>query len=485
MPTVTLAPWQMAALYNPYMHFAMWGGVAVGKTFTGSQFAIFHFINHPDKTGLIAANNHDQLSQATLRELFYWLDAYSLEYVVDRLPPPTWGIARKFKTYRNILSVRNPRNGQVSHAFIRILSDADALRGIEISWYWLDETRDTPDDTHKVILSRLRETDYMKGLITTTTNGEDWAYQRFVRGARRNDFLYGSMHVPTIESVKAGIISQEYYDSMARSYSPLYAAQELEAQHVNVAGGRAYYAAGSHNVRRAAPWGDLAPDRGRPLIVGCDFNFSPAPCIWMIGQTGPDLVGPNGEYYGAMIHWFGEIAEVEMSSAGMAIILMQRYPGFFYRVYGDTSGGVGTTSNAGVTDYDQIAIEFQKAGAPYSIDYFQSDEGQNPKVRSRVENMNRLFKNALGEVAQTYDAQACPHFHDDCKMVGWRSTTASGRGKLSDGGDSQRTHATDAAGYAVYKIFPPTSVFRVGTAVASTVRQEYGLIDRNGGQWIG
>lgn len=450
-----------------------------GKTFTGSQFAIFHFINYPELTGLIGSNNHDQMSQATLRELFYWLDAYGLEYVVDRIPPQQWSVPRKFKTYRNILSVRNPRNGKVSHAFVRILSDADALRGIEISWYWLDETRDTPDDTHKVVLSRLRESDYMRGLITTTTNGEDWSYQRFVKGARRNDFLYGSMHIKTIESVKLGIITNEYYESMARSFSPLYAAQELEAQHVNVLGGRAYYAAGAHNQRRKAPWGEEFPNRDRPLVIGCDFNFSPAPCIWMIGQCGPDFFGPKGEYWGSMIHWFGEIAEPEMSSTGMAMTLIQRWPEFYYRIYGDCSGGVGTTSNAGVTDYDQIALAMQSVGANYSIDYFQSDEHQNPKVRNRVENMNRLLKNALGEVAMTYNPTTCPHFHDDLKIVGWKPTTQSGRGKLSDGGDYLRTHASDGAGYAAYKLFPPSSHFRVGTSVASPIRSEYGLIENN------
>jgi hypothetical protein len=450
-----------------------------GKTYTGAQFAVFNFINHPDKTGLIASNNHDQLSQATLRELFYWLDAYGLEYVVDRIPPAAWGVPRRFKTYRNILSVRNPRNGKVAHAFVRILSDADALRGIEISWYWLDETRDTPEDTHDVVISRMRESEYKKGIITTTTNGEDWSFRRFVKGARRNDFLYGSMHVKTIESVKLHIIDQSYYDSMARSYSPLKAAQELDAQHVNLLGGRAYYTAGSDNTRSIAPWGDAVPNRERPLIVGCDFNFSPAPCIWMIGQIGPNVFGPNGEHFGSMIHWFGEIAEPEMSSAGMAMILINRYPEFFYRVFGDCSGGIGTTSNAGVTDYDQIASVFQQARVGYSIDYFQSEESQNPKVKARVENMNRLFKNALGEVRMTYNKDSCPYFHDDIKIVGWKTTTQGGRGKLSDGGDHLRTHATDAAGYAVYKLLPPTANFRVHESVPSPIRSEYGLFDQN------
>ena len=30
-----------------------------------------------------------------------------------------------------------------------------------------------------------------------------------------------------------------------------------------------------------------------------------------------------------------------------------------------------------------------------------------------------------------------------------------GKARLSDGGDVQRTHASDGAGYAVYKLLPP------------------------------
>lgn len=478
MPAVKLFPHQMAAVFNPYTHFAMFGGIAVGKTLSGSHFAIHHFINHHEKTGIIAANDYNQLSQATLRELFYWLDAYGLEYVIDRIPPREWALKRAFKSYKNILSVRNPRNSKVAHSFTRVLSDPDALRGIEGSWYWLDESRDTPESSFSVLLGRLRETkDYVKGFISTTTNGEDWVYQKFVKGARKHDRLFGSMHIPTKEMVNNGFHSTEWYEAMARSFSPLYAAQELDAEHVNVAGGRAYYAANQNNKRAKAPWGESVPNRERKLIVGCDFNFSPAPCIWMVGQMGPSIYGPNGEYFGQMIHWFNEISETEMSSAGMAQILVSRFPGFFYRVFGDCSGGVGTTSNAGVTDYDQMALVFQKNAVSYSIDYFQSDESQNPKVKNRVENMNALFCNAMGEIRQTYNPMTCPHFDEDVRYVGWKATTQAGRGKLSDGGDYQRTHATDGAGYACWKILPPTSRFALVPSVPSQVRKESGLLD--------
>lgn len=454
-PDASFANWQFAALNNPYDHFAMFAGVATGKTYTGAHWSIDHFDAMPQNTGFIGANTYDQLSQATLRELLFWLDHYGYEWVIDKAPPAVWGGKKRFKSYSNILSVLI--DGVIAHAFTRVLSNWDALRGVEFSWYWLDETRDTPQDAHDVILSRMRESAYARGLITTTTNGEDWAYRRFVLG-NDGSGLYGSMHVPTIRSVEAGIITRAYYDTMLKSYSPLLAEQELEAKHVNVKGGRAYYAFSELNRKRRAPWGDRFPNPDRPLIIGCDFNFQPAPCVWMVGQVGPEFYGPSGEYFPECVHWFGEISDTEISTRQMALRVLSQYPGFFYEIYGDMSGNQGTTSNAGETDFHQIGEELADAGALYSIAVEQVDAKQvktNPRVRNRVENMNARARNALGEIRQTYNPEACPLFDGDVRMVGWKPNVLQGRGKLDDGGDKQRTHASDGAGYAIWRKFPP------------------------------
>lgn len=466
-PTVNikLKPWQQYAAFSGNQHMAMIGGVGSGKTYTGSQYSILKFLAHPEKTGLIGANDYNQLSQATLRELFYWLDEYQLEYVVDCRPPKTWGAKKMLKTYKNVLSVKIGKH--TAHAFIRVLSNPDSMRGIEISWYWIDESRDTKQYAHDMILGRLRESELAEGLVTTTANGEDWVHSRFVR-ARAGQRLYGSMHVKTIDAVRAGVLTQSYYDTLRATYSPLMAAQELEAEHVNVHGGRAYYAAGAWNRLVRAPWGDKYPSAQRPIIVGCDFNFQPAPCVWVVGQVGPDMYGPNGEYWGNSIHWFREIASVQTSTETMTMMLATQFPGFFYRIYGDSSGKRGTTSNAGETDYNKIANVLSDEGAMFTIDVEQS----NPLVKNRVENMNALYKNAMGLVRQTYDPSGCPLMDADVRMTGWKKQlTITGQGKLDTGGDPQRTHATDGAGYACWKLFPPGRKGRIIETNKSGIRQ--------------
>ena len=451
MRFIPLAPYQRAAVFSPFKHLALFGGVGLGKSCTGSHFAIRMVLENPGNTGFIGANSHDQLTQATLRELFYWLDHYGIEYVADRLPPPAWGYQRAFKTYRNIITVRTGE--KPTHIFIRVLSKGEPLRGLEFSWYWIDETRDTPKNTHDIILSRLRESAAIRGLVTTTTNGQDWCYDRFVARSSRLSALYGSMHVPTSEAVRYGTITNDYYQDMLASYSPLMAEQELFARHVNVLGGRAYYASGEYNRKGRSPWGDRIPDPNRPLVVGCDFNYAPAKMMWMVGQTGPsDGLGPYRLPWDQHLHWFGELAESEISSEGMALRLLTQYPGFFYQIYGDASGARSTTSNAGEYDYAQIGHTLLENRCEYTMDYDQS----NPLVRNRVEAHNAMLKNAIGQTRLTYDPQACSNYDADMRLVGWRKTVGfGGRAKLDDAGDIQRTHASDGGGYAIYKLFPP------------------------------
>lgn len=465
MPKVKLAPYQFVAMVNPFTHFAMLAGVGVGKSYTGSHFAIKMIREHPELTGFIGANTYDQLSQATLKEFFYWLDAYGgFEFVSDRKPPPDWKPPFKLKKYANTVHVRNKKTGQVTLIFTRVLAKGDKLRGIEFSWYWIDETRDTPRNTHDVILSRLRESEFVKGLITTTPNGRDWVYERFkpIMGNR----LYGSMHVKTEESVRYGIIPQAFYDALRATYSPMMAAQELDAMHVNVNAGRAYYTASDKNRTRRAPWGDTHPDPSRPLIIGCDFNYSPAPCVWVVGQNGP------AEYHDN-IHWFEEISGVERSTVDMARTLGTRFGDFFLRIFGDVSGGKGTTSNAGEHDYAQINQTLSAMGVPFSIDFDQA----NPLVRDRVENMCRMLYSASGEILMTYNPELCPLFDLDMNTVGWRQPKGygSGKGKLDSGGNVNATHASDAGGYAVYKVNPPKVRQQIIESVPSSIRSEYGL----------
>jgi phage terminase large subunit-like protein len=451
-----LLPWQRGAIQSPYTHTCLFGGIGSGKSFTLSHFVIDRILREPAQTGIIGANSHDQLSGATLRELFHWLEEYRIPFVINRMPPAKWNVTRAFKSYNNVLTIFNPWTRKASHAFTRILSDPDALRGLTASWFGLDESRDTPENTFDVLLGRLRESENIRTLICTTTNGYDWVWRRFVRDRDRNSKLYGCYRVTTVDAVNAGVIPETFLQTLLASYSPLLAEQEIYAKHVNTRSGRAYYQAGPWNRAKR----ELDPTA--PLIIGCDFNFSPAPMVWVVGQIGDD---------GESLHVYAELSGRERSTREMTRMLIDAFPGYFFRIFGDASGRRGTTSNAGEDDYAQISQELDDAGISYTIDV----DPANPLVKDRVENVNRLLKNALGEVALTYDADRCPLLAEDLEMVGWKDARDKRYGKLDDGGNVNLTHASDALGYALYRLFPPRRAMRMLGGIGSAIREEYGL----------
>lgn len=429
---VDLCPWQVEALQTHIRHFALFGGVATGKSFTGSMFAIQNMIAHPELTGFIGANTYDQLSQATLAELFTWLDKFEIPFVIDKKPP--WK-CRFFKDYNNILSCLIGSN--VAHIFTRVLQEGNPLRGLQFSWYWCDETRDTPENTHDIILSRCRESkDWIRGLVTTTTAGENWVWRRFVKNA--DGKLYGHTKARTEESMRYGIVTKDYYDTMRAAYSVRMAAQELDCDFVEVAEGRCYYSAEGSNHR----WG-YVPDQALPLVVCMDFNYSPAPCVWEIGQL-MDFEGREG------VHWFDELAFTEVSTREMANRLAHRWGTFNLVICGDASGVRGTTSNAGESDFAQIEDELTEQGVSFEINV----DNSNPRIKDRIENVNRLLRNAKGEISMTYDPDACPLLADDMKKVVWKN------GKPS--GSVTQTHGSDAIGYGCMKLLPNPVLSKLG-----------------------
>ena len=448
---INLLPWQTAAIWAPFTHTAFFGGVSTGKTYTGAHFAIYNIETRPDCTGFIGANTYDQLSQATLRELLYWLDEYGYDWVIDKRPPAAWTAQRRFKKYSNVLSVLVPtENGPVvCYVITRVLGQGNPLRGIEFSWYWIDETRDTPKNTHDIILSRMREggpIGYRRGLVTTTTNGEDWTHARFVLGS--DGKRYGSLHVATEKSVKAGIVSSDFYEDMLASYDDMVARQELFAEHVNTAGMPAYRAYSEANERTSSPFSNdgavFSPYL--PVVVGLDFNVNPM--CWTIGQ-----------YNARRAYWFDELNIPNTNTQECAPILVEKLLAIgipktklHVILIGDATGKSRNTK-ATESDYMIIGMALDLAG----ITWENQTPASNPPVKQRVNNFNAHCKAADGTVRLWLHPDRCPNLRRDCL-----NTVFKADGVLDQVHDKSLTHATDGVGYVLEVLDPIRADGHVG-----------------------
>ena len=119
----------------------------------------------PDSTGFIGANFYDQLNTSTLfRIREYWKSVGIIEYdkesctygqyVIGKRPPLHFNTkTHNFKSYDNIISFVN---GAV--IFVGSMDNAKSHEGKELSFAFLDETKDTEEsDVKEIIVGRLRK----------------------------------------------------------------------------------------------------------------------------------------------------------------------------------------------------------------------------------------------------------------------------------------------------------------------------------------
>ena len=235
-------------------------GVGSGKSFIGSHWAKEKIISEPKSRGFIGANTYNQLRNATLATFFGVLDEHNFRY--------------KYNQQRNIIDV----NGTIIYAYS--LDNYQNIRGIEIGWGWLDETRDTPREAFDVVLGRLRDKRAKKLELRLTSSpcGYNWLY----------DYFAGPNKKPGYEMVQGSTFDNpylppSYVESLRDSYDDKMYQQEVLGQFVTTGVGQVYYSFNRlRNVR------ELERDPKYPLMIGMDFNINPMSAV-VFQCVGPEI----------------------------------------------------------------------------------------------------------------------------------------------------------------------------------------------------
>jgi predicted phage terminase large subunit-like protein len=117
--------------------------------------------------------------------------------------------------------------------------DPERLRGLNLSYFLLDEAREFPDKTiFEVLLGRLREGDHQFWAMASTTKGRNWMYdlvtqeglaRAFETGTEAND----NCSVVIQASSENSFLPRAYLDELTARYSSQLAQQELFGQIVD------------------------------------------------------------------------------------------------------------------------------------------------------------------------------------------------------------------------------------------------------------
>lgn len=179
----------------------------------------------------------------------------------------------------------------------------------------------------------------------------------------------------------------------------------------------------------------------RPLCLILDFNVEP-------------LIGLVGQREQRLFRFLRELALDEGSVPELVEWFRSIYPthsGELW-VYGDASGKT-RTAQTGESDYRILLNAFRGYGPPVRLKVPEA----NPLVKDRVNAVNRALRNEYGEIGVEVDP-TCKELIADFEQV-----LVDGRGgikKTSNRRDSyfRRTHASDGAGYWIFKEEPVTVV---------------------------
>lgn len=214
--------------------------------------------------------------------------------------------------------------------------------------------------------------------------------------------------------------------------------REMELDFTTVSGSPAYPAFTDLNLRN-----DLIYNESCPLCLCCDFNVEPM--IWEIAQVirVDDWDIPL---------FIDEIMLSPASVEDMVDEFRNRYPAHPAElwIYGDATAK-GRSHQTMRSSYDLIRLAFRG----YSSSLRFKIPPANPDQRDRLNAFNLVLKDPDGRPHCFINPDKCPHLVKDLREVvtkedGSRLVKSAKR----DDPYFWRTHASDAAGYFIYREWP-------------------------------
>jgi phage terminase large subunit len=365
------------------------------------------FVNR-GRQGLLAAPTFGMLRDATLASLFRAMEEQEVDF--------------EHRKSDGELTLKGPG----STVLLRSLDEPERLRGTNLAWFGVDELSYAREEAWLRLEARLRDPKAEKlcGFGAWTPQGYDWIYKRFVHKPVSG---YECVRAKPFENRYLLQRTPDYYERLETSYDPRFYQQEALGEYLNSRADRVYHCfnAAVHLVRQAY-------DARKTLLWALDFNVAPMSSVLVQAHNGR-LVAIDEIVLG----------RATTEEAGLEFENRYKNHRAGLEIFGDASGRNMHTT--GMTDYTMLQGFLYRAG-------FRNVKlrvpQKNPPVLSRVQKVNALLTNALGEVRLEVDP-SCEELIKDFEEVMFKPDS----GVVDKLRDLRRTHASDALGYLVWALF--------------------------------
>ncbi|MGQ9451792.1 terminase large subunit domain-containing protein [Leclercia sp. TB492] len=264
--------------------------------------------------------------------------------------------------------------------------------------------------------------------VTTTPEGYKFVYQQFVKAVRDKPelaALYGLVQASTFDN--EANLPDDYIPSLLASYPPELIKAYLRGHFTNLTSGTIY-----HQFDRKLNNCTDEEQPGEPLFIGMDFNVGKMAAIVHVKREGlPRAVRELVKVYDtpAMIKRIQE--EFWRYEGGRYVASRQIY------IYPDASGDSRKSNCASLTDIAQL----KEAGFSIMVN------ASNPPVKDRINSMNAMFCNALGERRYLVNVQRCPVYTESLEQQVWDKNGEPDKKADND-------HPNDGGGYFIVKDYP-------------------------------
>jgi hypothetical protein len=371
------------------------------------------FLNR-GRAGLLAAPTFAMLRDATLASLFGVMESHDINFDL-----------RKADGELDV-------NGARSLVLLRSLEEPERLRGTNLAWFGIDELSFTKAEAWLRLEARLRDpkAKNLCGFAVWTPQGHDWVFQKFVGEPKDG---YHCVKAKPFENRFLLDRTPDYYKRLETSYDPRFYQQEVLGEYLNIRADRVYHCFNPsvHVVKHSY-------DPNKLLMWALDFNVSPMSSVLVQISKGA-LV--------AIDEIVLERATTEEACQEFATRYGRHRGGL--EIFGDASGRNMHTT--GMTDYATVQRFLARSGFSKVK---MSVPSSNPPVANRVQRVNALLTNALGEVRMEVDPR-CKELIKDLEEVLYKPNSAV----LDKTRDPKRTHASDAFGYLVWAMYGEKQTF--------------------------
>ncbi|MEM2973010.1 MAG: hypothetical protein QXS50_02530 [Candidatus Caldarchaeum sp.] len=228
---------------NPYRASAFIGGLGAGKTF--ALLARGLTLSQQPKRGFwgprgcVAAINYPVLKDVVLPLFFEMVDGTGLLLDYIRSEKKALLVPYDDNGVPNRKLVKKNGEGAVEILF-RSLDQPNWMRGLELSWFGIDEGRHVNGEAWDILYGRLRQRGYLhRGFVCSTPNGFDWMWQKFHPDSPNrlaDSRWYGA---PTFDNRRN--LPPEYIDSLLATYQGRFLRQEVYGEFVGTVEGAVFF----------------------------------------------------------------------------------------------------------------------------------------------------------------------------------------------------------------------------------------------------